>query len=128
MQTSDHYLLLLDSKPQGQPTHKRFYFDKRLLELLKAENVISSAWNKTCRGTPIFQVTQRIKETRLALIKLHGAHQMNPGKAIREVKNRMEALQLLGGARDWNKWTYLQVQLDEAYKREEAFWHKKSRI
>lgn len=37
-------------------------------------------------------------------------------------------LQLQGGQRDWSEWGHLQVKRDEAYKKEEQFWHQKSRI
>lgn len=97
MQTSDHSLILLDSKLQVRNEAKQFYFDKRLLELQRPKSVIGEALNKLCRGTPMFQVTQRINQCRVAQIKLRWEHCMNSGKDISNIKGRMKVLQLQRG-------------------------------
>lgn len=33
-----------------------------------------------------------------------------------------------GGKKDWDSWGKLRSQLDEAYKEEEEYWYRKSRV
>lgn len=40
----------------------------------------------------------------------------------------MEAMQVQGGSRDWQKWNQLKCLLNEAYKEEEEFWSRKATV
>lgn len=51
----------------------------------------------------MFQVYERIKKCRVALLKLRGGHKMNLGLAIRRIKENMEVLQAEEGNRDWEE-------------------------
>lgn len=51
---------------------KRFYFDKRYLEVPNFEQVVHKACNSSQAGNPMFQVCKKIKELRVALLKMRG--------------------------------------------------------
>lgn len=53
-QVSDHCMLILEAKPLDQKSKRRFYFDKRFLELPEVEKVIEHAWNSPCVGSPMY--------------------------------------------------------------------------
>lgn len=53
---------------------------------------------------------------------------MNSDIAIREIKEKMEELQVEGMTRNWKLWKQLKKDLDEEYKKEEIFWQQKSRV
>lgn len=76
----------------------------------------------------MFQVCGRIKSCRVALLKMKREHQINSGKAIRELKAKMEGLQQQGKDRNWAEWQQLQKDLEEEYRKKEIFWQQKSRI
>lgn len=115
-QTSDHSLLLLENKPQGQQMSRRFYFDKQFLDLPDVESVIQNAWNSSCLGSPMFQTCSRIKQYRLTLLRIKRDHQMNSQKCITDIKRRIASLQLQGQFRDWIEWKQLQHNLSTTYK------------
>lgn len=127
-QTSDHCLLLLNDKPQRQQAPKRFYFDKRFLELPNFEREVEQAWNIVQHGVPMYQVCSRIKCCRVALLKLKGQHILHSSVAINKIKGRMEKMQKEGNDRNWSEWKKLQGNLGEEYRKEEVFWQQKSRI
>lgn len=81
-QSSNHCLILLEDQLDKPSAAKRFYFDKRFLELLDFEKTVEQAWLTPQSGTPMFQVCARIKECRIGLLKLWNQHKMNSGKAI----------------------------------------------
>lgn len=91
-QTSDHYLLLLDDKPQIQHAPKCFYFDKRLLELSNFERGVEQAWDVMQHGVPLYQVCSRIKCCRVALLKLKGQHSLHSSSAINKLKGKLEEM------------------------------------
>lgn len=76
----------------------------------------------------MFQVCERIKNCRVASLKLKETHHMNSGKAIAKKERKLLAMQEAGGERDWLKWNGLPNQLGVKHKRKETYWHKKSRI
>lgn len=97
----------MDTKGGRQHQARRFYFDKRMLEVPDFQQVVNQAWNIRQTGTPMFQVCARIKECRLALLKLRGMQNLNSSKAIRDIKGQMKDLQRVGGNRDWIMWNQL---------------------
>lgn len=66
--TSDHCLLLLDTKPTEKKRKKRFCFDKIWLSKLEIEEVIRKAWEWDCIGSPMFQVACKIKRCRMVFL------------------------------------------------------------
>lgn len=73
-QASDHCLLILDDKPQAQHITRRFYFDKRFLDIPDVEKEIDNAWNTPQQGTLMFRVYERIKSCRISLLKQKREH------------------------------------------------------
>lgn len=118
----------LEDKPTSRHFPKRFYFDRRWLEHPDFEQRVEQAWNGFQLGSPMFQVCGRIKSCRVALLKMKEEHQLNSGKAIRELKAKMEGLQQHGKDRNWAEWQQLQKDLGAEYRKEEIFWQQKSRI
>lgn len=110
-QASDHSLLLMNTVKGQERSHKRFYFDKRYMDIPAFEQVVDHAWNRPQVGTPMFQVCNRIKECRMELLKLRGLHMLNSGQAISKLKNRMTEMQRAGGARNWQEWDHRQKEL-----------------
>lgn len=54
---------------------------------------IERAWNKAQQGHPMYQVTTRIKECRVALLQLKGVQAQNSTLIIKNVKEEMEDMQ-----------------------------------
>lgn len=44
------------------------------------------------------------------------------------IQKEMEAMQDLGGNRNWERWKQLKCHLNKAYKEEEEFWSRKARV
>lgn len=89
-----------------------------MLDLPDYEGFVSHAWNSTQLGTPMYQLCGRIKSCRVALLKLKGLHQLNSGNAIQRIKQKMSAMQLEGGNRNWGERRQLQKHLSDEYNKE----------
>lgn len=68
-QSSDHYMLILDTKPEMEIKRKRFYFDKRWISKHGVEKVVRKAWEPECLGFSMFKVAYKIKRCKMELIK-----------------------------------------------------------
>lgn len=99
-----------------------------MLELPYFERVVDKAWNAKQHGPLMYQVCNRIKSCRVALLKLKGLHHLNSGKAIQAIKDKMIVMLLEGGARNWTELKQLQKTLGEEYKKQESYWHQKLRV
>lgn len=73
-QTSDHSLLLLEDKPHDVPIVKRFYFDRKMLEVSDFAKTVTEAWTSHQEGFLMFQVSEKIKNYRMILLKLRRQH------------------------------------------------------
>lgn len=71
-QSSDHFLLVLNTHPVQQRVKKRFYCDNRILTDEAMVAVITEDWNKQQTGHPMFQINAKIKDCHVALLKLKG--------------------------------------------------------
>lgn len=106
-QSSDHSLLFLDSTPREVKSKKRFYMDNRSLEKEVIVMEIERAWNKPQQGHPKYEVSARVKECKVALLKMKGSQFLNSALVIKNVKEEMESMQEQGGQRDWATWKHL---------------------
>lgn len=97
-QAFDHCLLILEAKSKGPQIAKRFQFDKRLLDLRNFEDVVETTKNSYQAGNLMFQVYEKIKCCRVALLKLRGEQKLNSGAAINRIKGQMEEMQMKGGS------------------------------
>lgn len=82
----------MDTKGGRQHLAKRFYFDKRMMEIPEFKQVVDKAWNTRQLGTSMFQVCARVKECKIALLKMQGLQNLNSGKSIWDIKRQMEVL------------------------------------
>lgn len=79
-------MLILDSFPEVFRKKTRFFFDRRWINKPSIEEVVKQAWNETVIGSPMFQVAERIKRCRLALLKWDGKYMSNYVDRIKELK------------------------------------------
>ncbi|CAA0822417.1 Unknown protein, partial [Striga hermonthica] len=105
-----------------------FCFDKRWLKKSGIKEEIQRAWNQTSYGSPMYNITERIKATRVALLKWSRSFKTATAKDIERLTTEMAGLREQGGKRNWERWSILKKQLDEAYKSEELFWKQKFRV
>lgn len=63
--TSDHCILILDTKPELRKQKRRFYFDKRWGEKPGVEEMVRKAWEAESIGSPMFKVASKIKRCRM---------------------------------------------------------------
>lgn len=61
-QSSYQNLLFLDTKPVQRPMKTRFYFDKRWVKKTGIEDIVKTAWDSECDGSPMLRVASKIKK------------------------------------------------------------------
>lgn len=76
----------------------------------------------------MFQVQRKIKSVRSGLLEWRKKNYTNSKKLIEDINLQMNEMYDAGGQRDWDAWGKLCNQLDEAYKEEEEYWLRKSRV
>ncbi|GER41012.1 DNAse I-like superfamily protein [Striga asiatica] len=118
---SDHNLLVLHSGTSENHRKQAFCFDKRWLKLPGIKEEIRAAWNQPVHGSPMFKITEKIKATRLTLLKWSRTLKTNYAKTIKRLTSEMAGLIEHGGTRNWEHWNSLKQQLDEVYKEEELY-------
>lgn len=108
-QTSDHYLIVLNSNPEVRKVRKRFYFDQRWLQWREVSDVVEKGWMQAQAGTYMHQVCSKIKTCRVALLKWSKGLLINSSKQIKELKMKLEELKMKleelsqqKGNRDWH--------------------------
>ncbi|CAA0818874.1 Unknown protein, partial [Striga hermonthica] len=125
---SDHRLLVLvDSVHQEAKRKRRFFFDKRWLKREGIKEVVTEAWEVRKEGTPMFKVSEKIKEARVALLKWSKGFRAAEIQEKQRIPEKMEVLSRMGADRDWSEWERLKVCLDKINLTEEEYWHQKSR-
>lgn len=60
--SSDHCMLLLDTNQEGEKKKRRFSFYKRWLSKPSIEELVKKSWAEECYGSPMYQVTYKIKD------------------------------------------------------------------
>lgn len=89
---------------------------------------MEQAWNTAQQDSPIYQVCNRVKCCRVALLKFKVQYNLNSRTAINRIKGRMKELQQKGQDRNSLEWKNLQEHLGKEYRKEKVFWQQKSRI
>ncbi|GER45713.1 non-ltr retroelement reverse transcriptase [Striga asiatica] len=113
---SDHRLLLLSDNPQNSRVKgRRFYFDK---SWLKREGI---------QGTPMFQFYEKLKATRMALLKWSSTFRREQIIEKQLITQRLGEMSTLGNHRDWAEWQRLLGELNKITRAEETFWAQKAR-
>ncbi|XP_071902615.1 uncharacterized protein [Coffea arabica] len=127
-QASDHSMVLLDSNPKPKKARRRFHFDARWLQYFEVEGVVRNAWNRQIEGSKGFKVAKKVKECRNALTRWNKGINSNSKKEIKKLKEELEKIQIASGGNKSTMADELKKLLIDAYKKEEQFWHQKSRI
>lgn len=127
-QASDHSMGLLDTKPQQQKSKSRFIFYHRWSKVLGCEEVIQNNWNVHVEGSRMFKFHKKVQQCRKGLLEWRKKENSNSMVHIECLKRDMESMQNKGGQREWERWHSLKAQLEGAYKDEEAYWTRKSRV
>lgn len=105
-----------------------FFFYSKWTKIQECEDIIEEEWNKPVNGSRMFRVQQKLKWCKLRFIKWSKERRENARKELGLIHKEMEAMQKMEGIRDSKKWKLLKTTLNEAYKSEEKFWAKKSRV
>ena len=92
------------------------------------ENVIRDAWNIPSEGTRWYQVTQKIKNCRIELLKWNSSKKGNSLERINGCKKKIEDIKALNVDNKKQQMPEAKKQLKAAYDEEEAYWNQKSRL
>ncbi|GER43782.1 succinyl-CoA:3-ketoacid coenzyme A transferase 2B, partial [Striga asiatica] len=65
---SDHNVILIDIDKELVDKKKRFMFDSRWIKMEAVELAVTEGWKVDRDGTPMYQVQQRLKRTRMSLL------------------------------------------------------------
>ena len=133
---SDHEALLVDIQPRGPRNAKppkRFRFENAWLQMEGCEDVIRLAWSTPQSGYPMFQVCQKIKACRVALLRWSNAR-------TRPTKDRLDQLRQLVSATESNcqmnpmdataikDRQNARTSLNDFLAMEESYWKQPSRV
>ncbi|CAA0837766.1 Unknown protein, partial [Striga hermonthica] len=125
---SDRTMLILDSNPnQLSKRKRRFIFDKRWLAMEGIEETVKSVWSAPNEGTPMFAVKEKLKATRVALLKWSQALNINKSGTIERLTLQLQEMREHSNNMNWDEWNKITIELDEAYTSEEEFWRQKAR-
>lgn len=76
----------------------------------------------------MYKFHKRLQHCRNGLVKWRKKENTNAKIQIQQIRGQMERMQEEGGNRDWDVWHQLRFQLEDAYKAEEEYWARKSRL
>lgn len=92
------------------------------------QEVVQNAWKIQIQGSNMFKLQSKVKYSRKYLLEWRKVENTNARKKINDIKGQIDRLKEKGGEREWSRWGELKVQLEEAYKEEEKYWSKKSKV
>ncbi|CAA0819374.1 Unknown protein, partial [Striga hermonthica] len=98
---SDHRLLLLTEAKDREKKRRIFYCDKRWVGKDGIKEVVAKAWAIEKTGTPMFQVTEKVKETKVTLLKWSSLFRKEEIDAKRRIDERLEMLSTQEANRNW---------------------------
>ncbi|GER55493.1 DNAse I-like superfamily protein [Striga asiatica] len=124
---SDHNVLLFDTELEINKRHKRFQFNSGWVEMEGVSEAVREGWQISVDGSALYQVHQKIKNTRMALLAWHKPHHRNQERTIKVLTEKMASLRAEGRERDWEQWGLVKNELDKAHLDEEQYWRNKSR-
>ncbi|XP_071914055.1 uncharacterized protein [Coffea arabica] len=127
-EASDHCMLLLHTEPKGRKWKRKFNFDRRWLQYQKVNGVVKRAWVKEQVGSRLFQIKNRIRECRMALLSWNRSLKHNARGDIDMIKKEIQELQESNIKDRKIRICELKRRLADAYKKEEVFWGQKARI
>ncbi|CAA0826236.1 Unknown protein, partial [Striga hermonthica] len=125
---SDHSLLMLDFSQNQFYKKKRFIFDRRWLHRPGIKETVEKGWQYEQGGTPMYNFQQKIKKTRLDILKWSSTFRSENARRITQLNHQLSELRKAGHLIDWRKWDELKHELDAAYEQEEQHWAQKARV
>lgn len=66
----------------------------------------------------MFTVQKKLKRCKIRFFEWRKSQHRNAGKEIEVILKEMEAMQVMDGRMDWERWRVLKSMLDKAYKSE----------
>ncbi|XP_027148760.1 uncharacterized protein LOC113749274 [Coffea eugenioides] len=127
-EASDHCMLLLHTEPSGRKWRRRFYFDRRWLQYQEVNGVVKKAWEREQVGSRFYQLKNRIKECRVALLSWNRSLKSNARNDIDKIKKEIKELRESEVQDRKQRICELKRLLAEAYRQEELFWGQKARV
>ena len=127
-EASDHCMLLLHTEPKDRNRKRRFWFDRRWLQYKEVHGVVKRAWGKEQMGSRLFQVKNRIKECRMALLSWNKSLKSNARCDIDRIKKEIQEVRGRSTPDRRQRMWELKRRLADAYKKEELFWGQKARV
>ncbi|CAA0833358.1 DNAse I-like superfamily protein, partial [Striga hermonthica] len=124
---SDHNAIIFYTEVEVSCRRRRFVFDKSWVKQEGITDVVMEGWQVSVDGSQMYQVHQKIKNTRMALLSWHKPLHRNSEKAVKVLTEKMEEMRNNGLERDWEEWASTKAELDQARKEEENYWRLKSR-
>lgn len=103
-QTSDHSLIVLDSKPRRKKTQARFIFEASWIKEQGCEERVKGIWQRSVIGSRMFKVQQKLKWCKSSFIKWRKERTCNARKEIDIIQKEMESLQMKEEERDGKRW------------------------
>lgn len=76
----------------------------------------------------MFKFQQKLKKCRTQLLVWRKKENCNSSVLINKIEDQLAGMQGQGQQRDWNLWSDLKIQQTEAYRAEEEYWARKSRV
>ncbi|CAN1286150.1 hypothetical protein LINPERPRIM_LOCUS19216 [Linum perenne] len=119
--SSDHRPIILFPTPPSAPTKRLFRFDNRWIDYPEARNLITKAWKLYVRGTPMFRLKEKLKETRHLLFHWSTTGVTNSAKAMREIEKKIATTKAQSPV-DWENLLHLEIELADAARKEEMYW------
>ncbi|CAA0813944.1 Unknown protein, partial [Striga hermonthica] len=116
---SDHSLLLRNTGTLLHKAPRRFHFDKRWLLKDEVFDIVNAVWSHNQTGTPFFQLKEKIKLTKIALIKWSAKFKTDNQSKIEHLNSKLELLRNSDLASNWEDWVSTKADLDQAYHSEE---------
>lgn len=129
---SDHIPIMMELGGLGHNRTAKplsFRFEEWWVQHDECKDVVKEAWYSQVSGFPMFQVTEKIKATRVTLLKWQCASFKMRKVEIEQIRSR---LSFIMAQPLWDhllaERSNLMLRLDELLADEERFWRQRSRI
>ncbi|CAA0835183.1 DNAse I-like superfamily protein, partial [Striga hermonthica] len=106
----------------------RFHFDKRWIGKEGFEETVQHAWKTKVSGTPFYQLKEKIKHVRTALLIWSSKFQTQNQALISQLTNKLQMLNQDKSGSQWESWENTRRDLEKAHRQEEMFWQQKARL
>ncbi|KAH7835821.1 hypothetical protein Vadar_030162 [Vaccinium darrowii] len=116
---SDHVALLLDTNPPKFNGRRQFRFDNRWTGDAGCTDVVRKSWQMGARGSKMFDLFHRVRNTRKELRVWSKTRNFNSRKKINEVQSRLQEIGEERMQGDMGQIRRLEKELGDAWVQEE---------